>query len=55
MVFHLERMDEFLMARRVLMADVRGGRVQGRLMLDRMDGMKIALGSRGKTVEAARQ
>ena len=27
---HVERMDEYSMARRVLMADVSGGRVRGR-------------------------
>ena len=27
---HVERMDEYRMARRVLMAEVSGGRVQGR-------------------------
>ena len=43
------------MARRVLMAEVRGGRVRGRLRLDWMDGVKMALGNRGITVEAAPQ
>ena len=33
MVGHIERMDEYRMARRVLMAEVSGGRVRGRLML----------------------
>ena len=42
-------------ARRVLMADVSGGRVRGRPTLGWMDGMKMAFGSRGMTVEAARQ
>ena len=27
---HVERMDEYLMARRVMMAEVKGGRVRGR-------------------------
>ena len=52
---HVERMDEYRMARMVLMAKVRGGRVRGRTRLGRMNGMKVALGNRGMTVEAARQ
>ena len=43
------------MARRVLMAEVSGGRVRGRPRLGLMDGVKVALGNRGMTVEAARQ
>ena len=43
------------MARRVLMAEVRGGRVRGRPRLGWMDGVKVALDNRGMTVEAARQ
>ena len=52
---HLERMDEYRMARRVLMAEVSGGRVRGRPRLGWMDGVKVALGNRGMTVEAARK
>ena len=52
---HVERMDEYRMARRVLMADVSGGRVRGRPRLGWMDGVKVALGNRLMTVEAARQ
>ena len=52
---HVERMDEHRMARKVLMADVSGGRVRGRPRLGWMDGVKVALGNRGMTVEAARQ
>ena len=52
---HVERMDEYRMARRVLMAKVSGGRVRGRPRLGWMDGVKVALGNRGMTVEAARQ
>ena len=37
------------------MAEVSGGRVRGRLRLCWMDGVKMALGNRGMTVEAARQ
>ena len=51
----LERMDEYRMARRVLMAEVSGGRVRGRPRLDWRDGVKVALGNRGMTVEAARK
>ena len=43
------------MARRVLMAEVSGGPVRGRLRLGWMDGVKAALSNRGMTVEAARQ
>ena len=43
------------MARSVLMAEVSGGRVRGRPMLGWMDGVKVALGNRRMTVEAARQ
>ena len=52
---HVERMDEYRMARRVLMAEVSGGRVQGKQRIGWMDGVKVALGNRGMTVEAARQ
>ena len=52
---HVERMDEYGMARRVLMAEVRGGRLGGRLRLGWMDGVKVALGNREMTVEAAPQ
>ena len=47
-------MDEYRMNRRVLMAVVSGGRVRGRPRLGWMDGVKVALGNRGMTVEAAR-
>ena len=52
---HVERMDEYRMARKVLMADVSGGWVRGRPRLGWMDGVKVALGNRGMPVEAARQ
>ena len=52
---HVERMDEYRMSRRVLMAEVSGGRVRGRPTLGWMDGVKVALGSKGMTVQAARQ
>ena len=52
---HVERMDEYRMARRVLMAEVSGGRVRGTLRLGWMDGVKVSFGDRRITVEAARQ
>ena len=52
---HVERMDDYRMARRVLIAEVSGGRVRGRPRLGWMDGVKVALGIRGMTVEATRQ
>ena len=52
--WHVERMDEYRMARRVLMAEVSGGRVRGRPRLGWMNGVVVALGNRGMTVEAAR-
>ena len=52
---HVERMDEYRMARKVLMTDVSGARVRGRPRLVWMDGVKVALGNRGMTVDSARQ
>ena len=52
---HMERIDENRMARRVLIAEFCSGRVRGRPRLGWMDGVKVALGNRGMTVEAARQ
>ena len=52
---HVERMDAYRMARRVLMAEVNGGRVRERPRLGWMDGVNVAKGNRGMTVEAARQ
>ena len=48
-------MDEYRMARRVLMAEVSGGRIRWRPRLGWMDDVKVALGNRGMTTEAARQ
>ena len=42
------------MARRVLMVEIRRGRVRGRARFDWTDGVKVALGNRGMTVEAVR-
>ena len=47
----MERMEEYRMARRVLMADVSEGQVRGRPSLAWMDGVTVALGNRGMTVE----
>ena len=52
---HVERMDDYCMARRVLMAEVSGGRLRGRPRLCWMDGVKVALGNRGMTVEEDRK
>ena len=41
------------MARRVLMAEVSGGRERGRPRLSWMDDVTVALGNREMTVEAA--
>ena len=52
---NVERMDEYRMARRVLMAEVSGEGVRGRPRLGWRDGVKVALGNIGMTVEAARK
>ena len=51
----MERMGDYHMARRVLMTEVSGGQVRGRPRVGWMDGVKVALGNRGMTVETARQ
>ena len=48
-------MDEHRMDRRVLMAEVNGGRARGRPRLGWMDDVKVALGNRGMIVVAERQ
>ena len=48
-------MDKYRMARMVLIAEVRRGRVRGRQRLGSMDGVKVAFCNRGMTVEDARQ
>ena len=50
---HVERIDEYCMTKRVLMAEVSGGRVRGRPSLGWMDGAKVAFSNRGMAVEAA--
>ena len=52
---HVERKDEYRMARLVLMAEASGGRVRGKPKLGWMDGVKVALCNRGMMMEAARQ
>ena len=52
--WHVDKMDEYRTIRRVLMADVSEGRVRGRPRLGCMDGLKVALGSRGMTVQDPR-
>ena len=52
---HVERMEEYLKARMVLMVEVSGGQVRSRLRLGWMDGVKVALGNRGMMAEAVHQ
>ena len=47
---HVERMNEYRIARRILMAEVSGGLVRGRSGLGWMDCVKVALCNRGMTV-----
>ena len=46
MVWHVERMDEYRMARKVLMAELSGRRVRCRRRLGWMNGVKVAMGNR---------
>ena len=43
------------LARRVMMAEVSGGRVRGRPRFGWMEGVKVVLSNRGMTMEAARR
>ena len=52
---HLERMHEYHMARRVLMAEVSEGWVRERQRLGWMDGVRVIFGNKGMTVDAAHQ
>ena len=52
---HVERMHEYCRVRKVLIAELSEGRVQGRQMSCWVDSVKVALGSRGMTVEVGRQ
>ena len=54
MVWVCERIDDYRMTRKVLMAEVNGGWVRGRPRLGWVDGVKVTLGNRRMTVEAAR-
>ena len=51
----MEIMDEYRMARRMLILEVSGGQVPSRPRLGWMDGVKVELSSRGMAAEAARQ
>ena len=48
---HVERMDEYRMARRLLMAEVSGERVRGRPRFDLINDVKVALGNKRMRVE----
>ena len=54
-VVHVNRMDEYRVARWVSMAEVSGVRVRCRQRLYWMNGVKGAFGSREMTVKASRQ
>ena len=49
------RINEYRMARRVLMAEVSGGRVRGRPRLGWMDHVKVALGNDGRGLVPMRE
>ena len=51
---HVERMDEYCITRRVGVdvLEESGGQERGRLRLGWIDGVKMAMGNRGMTVEA---
>ena len=52
---HVETIDEYSMAGKMLMTEVSEGGGRDRPSLGRMDGVEVALGSKGLTVEATRQ
>ena len=52
---HVERMYEYHMTMRMLMAEVSRGLVQGRPRLGWMDGVKVAMGNIKMFVEAVQQ
>ena len=52
---HVERMDEYRMATTMLIVELSEVRVRGRSRLGGMGAMKVTIGSRGMTVETARQ
>ena len=52
---HVERMDEYRMARRGLMEEVSVVRMRGKPILGWIDVVQVTLGSRGMTVKAVQQ
>ena len=50
MVPHVETMDEYRMGKRVLMANVSGGRLPCKPRLSLTDCVKVSLSSRGMTM-----
>ena len=52
---HVKRMDEIPYGQKGVDGRNQWGRVRGRPRFGWMDGVKVALGNRGMTVEAARQ
>ena len=52
---HVERMDEYRKARKVLMVEVSGGRVPGRPRFGSLDGVMVALSNGSMKVEAMRR
>ena len=55
MVWHVERMDEYRMARNVFIAEVSGGRVRVGPRLGWMDSINVSLDSRGMEMDNKRQ
>ena len=55
MVWHAERMDEELMAKKVMDSDMEGDRCRGRPRFGWMDGVGRALGERSMSVEQGGQ
>ena len=51
----MEIMDEYRMARRMLILEVSGGQVPSRPRLGWIDGVKVELSSRGMAAEGWRQ
>ena len=51
----MDSIDQYRIARMMLMSEVSGGWVRGRPRLGWMDGVNMVMGNRGMTVEAARQ
>ena len=47
-------MDEYRVARRVLMAEVSGGQVRGSPRFGWVDGVKVVLSNNGMTMECAK-